>query len=362
MSTPFAKQSQSRNFFLLFCLFLIVLSSGSQFVAIGQSRQLSLADIIIALRSKKADAPEKNKILAEAVKARGITFTLTPEIEKELGSTGAYPDLLTAIRERSTLVKVEPVAQPKVEPLLIASTSAKPVPAPPNFDYYWNRAKSFIEKGEMEPALADLDRAIDLRPGDAASRAARGSLLLKQAKYEAAIIDLDTSIKVEPSSAVYADRGNANEKLGRSDAAIADYQKATVLDPQNAAAKSSLDRLVAEKEKAAAKPAIESAKAEPVSRQVTGPVQMGALNIFASKLATPVFTESDRRLGFQGKVTVYISLDETGNVVSIEAKTGPKNLRVLAEDAIKRSKFNPIMVEGKPVKAEGTITFNFIAK
>lgn len=107
---------------------------------------------------------------------------------------------------------------------------------------------------------------------------------------------------------------------------------------------------------------VEPVKADPLPPQVTGPVQIGALNIFASRLATPIFSEADRRLGFQGKVTVYISLDETGKVVSLEARTGPKNLRVLAEDAIKRSKFNPITVEGKPVKAEGTITFNFIAK
>mgnify|MGYP003461545489 CR=1 FL=1 len=76
----------------------------------------------------------------------------------------------------------------------------------------------------------------------------------------------------------------------------------------------------------------------------------------------PEFSELDRKLGCQGKVIVQISLDETGKVTSVEANSGAKNLRGLAVDAVKKSKFNPVLVDGKPVKAEGTITFNFVAK
>src|SRR5690348_816466 len=65
--------------------------------AAGQAVQLSLADILIALRSKKVTMPERNKILTEAVLQRGITFSLTPEIEKELEATGADKDLIDSI-------------------------------------------------------------------------------------------------------------------------------------------------------------------------------------------------------------------------------------------------------------------------
>jgi len=67
--------------------------------------QLSLADIIIGLRSKKVELPDRNKILTEAVLSRGITFSLTPEIEKELEATGADQALVNAIRKKSTIVK-----------------------------------------------------------------------------------------------------------------------------------------------------------------------------------------------------------------------------------------------------------------
>ncbi len=360
MSLIFTHRRSRLTLITLTFFILTILSSGSLFETVGQSKQLSLADIIIALRSKKAEAPEKNKILSEAVKARGITFSLTPEIEKELRGTGAYPELLSAIREKAPVIK-EPVEK-KPDAEQVAAVMPKPSPAPPNFDFYWGRASSAIKMGDIDAALPDLHRAIELRPGDAPSRLARGNALLKQEKYEAAIIDLDSSIKIEPNAPAYLGRAMANEKLGRVDAAIADYQNAAELDPQNEAAKSSFSRLVAEKEKALVKPYVEPEKTTPVTQQDTGPVQIGALNVFASRLATPVYSESDRRLGFQGKVTVQILLDETGKVISAEAKTGPKNLRGLAEDAVKRSRFNPILVEGRPVKAEGSITYNFIAK
>src|ERR1700755_1932496 len=86
---------------LLIVLAVLTLLAVATFPVPAQApSQLSLADILIALRSKKADIGEKNKILADAVKQRGITFSLTPEIEKELDGTGAANDLIAAIREK----------------------------------------------------------------------------------------------------------------------------------------------------------------------------------------------------------------------------------------------------------------------
>ena len=66
----------------------------------AQTPQLSLADLLIGLRSKKVTLEERNKILAEAVRQRGITFALTGEIEKELSTTGAGKELISAIRQK----------------------------------------------------------------------------------------------------------------------------------------------------------------------------------------------------------------------------------------------------------------------
>src|SRR5688572_6473678 len=81
-------------------------------VSLAQSRQLSLADILVALRSPKVTLVERNRILSDAVKERGVTFTLSAQLEKELAATGASPELIAAIRE---------VTKPKVEPTPVAT-------------------------------------------------------------------------------------------------------------------------------------------------------------------------------------------------------------------------------------------------
>src|SRR4051794_7500907 len=80
---------------------LLMIACASVLKVPAQSHALSLADVLVALRSKKADAPEKNRILADAVKQRGVTFSLSADIEKELASTGAASDLIAAIREKA---------------------------------------------------------------------------------------------------------------------------------------------------------------------------------------------------------------------------------------------------------------------
>src|SRR5688500_6917100 len=92
---------------LLACLFAAALTFGA--VVKAQTPQLSLADLLIGLRSKKVSLQERNTILTEAVRQRGVTFTMTPEIEKELETTGASPTLVEAIRLKTAVaVKVPP--------------------------------------------------------------------------------------------------------------------------------------------------------------------------------------------------------------------------------------------------------------
>src|SRR5439155_9424865 len=89
------RNSKTRMFAAAAIAVMICVFSVSTF---AQQSQLSLADFLIGLRSKKVTLEERNKILTEAAKVRGVTFALTPEIEKELENTGADKNLITAIR------------------------------------------------------------------------------------------------------------------------------------------------------------------------------------------------------------------------------------------------------------------------
>jgi hypothetical protein len=64
------------------------------------TQPLTLSDIFTALRTE-APLTTKNKLLTQGVEARGITFVLTPEIEKELRKAGANNALIEAIRKKS---------------------------------------------------------------------------------------------------------------------------------------------------------------------------------------------------------------------------------------------------------------------
>lgn len=344
----------------------VVLVLGAFVESNAQTRQLSLADILIALRSKKAVIEEKNRILADAVKDRGITFTLTPEIEKELATTGAYPILIDAIR-----VKTSAPAAVEVKPVEPKSPDIKPSapPAQPTFESYRQSAAQHLEKGAADLAIADLAKAIELKPNDVYARIDRAKALIGQEKYEAAMPDLDKAIEIEPRSVWLELRGQVNEKLSRKDAALADYKRAIELDAANQNAANSMKRIEAEVQKP------ETAKVVPVKTEPapivvksqtsapevsSGPPDVGPLNLFASRLAPPNYSLLSRQMGLQGRVLVQVTLDENGKVLSAQATTGPKPLQNAAEDAVKKSKFNPVIVEGSPAKVTGYIVFNFV--
>ena len=65
-------------------------------------------------------------------------------------------------------------------------------------------------------------------------------------------------------------------------------------------------------------------------------------------------------MNIKGKVTVQVTLDEEGKVISAKATNGHSLLRAVSEEAVRNSKFKPALVGNRPVKATGFITYNFI--
>jgi len=55
-------------------------------------------------------------------------------------------------------------------------------------------------------------------------------------------------------------------------------------------------------------------------------------------------------------------VDEEGKVLEAKATTGPKSLRDSAEDAARRTKFKPVLLNGQPIKASGFINYNFVGQ
>jgi TonB family protein len=352
------------SFFLLTPLFL----SLTLFSQIGnaQQTQLSLVDIVAALRSKKVTLAERNQLLTEGVKQRGITFALNPDLEKELRIAGADDLLVAAIREKSPVIKVSATPQPKVEAVPVST------PKQPDAAFYQNRANANFVMGEYDTAIADYNKAVELNSKDSTIFFSRALAHYNNKSFNLAIADFDKVVELDPKEAMaYFKRGAALEKVGNFDKALTDYKKAVELDTDNEPAKTAMQRLQASMPKPVpttpTKEVVQN-KEVPQNKETTTtsnlnePANFGALNRFAARLAIPVYPAIERQRNTEGLVTVEITLDEEGKVTFAKATSGPKGLRQSAEDAVRKSKFNPIIVGDKAVKAIGFINFNFKSK
>jgi TonB family protein len=320
--------------------------------------QLSLADILIALRSKKVTLTERNQILTSAVAERGITFSLTPEIEKELQSTGADKILIDAIRQKS-LAAVAALVPPKPVPTVAATPL--PTPTPLDAGFYKKRGSSYVAKGEFDLAVVDLDKVIEMKGDDASTYLNRGIAYSAKNRPDLAIGDFSKAVELDPmNSAAYFNRGSSYEKSGNIQKAIGDYQKVLDLDTNNEAAKTNLHKLQAVQTKPEPKPVVPD-NPPPAGPAANTPetVNVGQINN-AVRLAMPVYPAMARQMNIQGKVMVQVTLDEEGKIVSVKATSGPSALRAVSEDAARKSKFNVVRVNDKAVKATGYVVFNFV--
>ncbi|HEX8250145.1 MAG TPA: energy transducer TonB, partial [Pyrinomonadaceae bacterium] len=89
-------------------------------------------------------------------------------------------------------------------------------------------------------------------------------------------------------------------------------------------------------------------------------VNAGMLNSRAVSLPKPAYPPTARQMNASGRVTVQVTIDEEGNVLSAKAINGHALLRNPAEAAARQSKFNPVRVGGQAVRATGVILYNFI--
>jgi tetratricopeptide (TPR) repeat protein len=333
---------------------------------LAQARQLSLADVIIALRSKKASVDEKNAILTAAVNERGITFELTPEIERELRGTGASDALISSIKTRGSVGT--PVQMPRPAPSNVASTRPE---VSPGASFYRERAKLSMAADDLNSSASDLATAIEMEPSDGTAHRLRGDLYVKLNDSKGAIESYTRAIEIaSDSAALLSARAAVYLTNNKTTEALADYMRAAELDPTDQAVRSAIDRIKSsqakerEAQRAAATPAASVPppaieKASEPSSNVIRHNYVGSLAIFASKLVMPVYTLHDKRMGIAGKVTVSVTLDEKGKVTAAKATDGPRQLWIAAENAVRQSKFNPVEIDGKLSTVSGIIVFNF---
>ena len=92
-------------------------------------------------------------------------------------------------------------------------------------------------------------------------------------------------------------------------------------------------------------------------------VNGGILNGKALVLMTPAYPTMSASHP-SGTVQVQVLIDENGHVLTATALKGkmPIEFDRAAENAARQSRFTPTFLEGKPVKVNGMIIYNFVAR
>ena len=102
---------------------------------------------------------------------------------------------------------------------------------------YNNRGNAKSNMGDYEGAIADYDRAIEISPQYTMAYSNRGITKRKMGDYKGAIADYDRAIEISPQYTIaYSNRGVAKSNMGDYEGAIADYDRAIEISPQYAAA------------------------------------------------------------------------------------------------------------------------------
>ena len=93
-------------------------------------------------------------------------------------------------------------------------------------------------------------------------------------------------------------------------------------------------------------------------KQING----GVLNGKAINLPLPEYPAIARQANASGNVTVEVTVDEGGNVISAEAVSGHPLLRAAAVNAARQAKLSPTKLSGQSIKVTGTLVYNFVAQ
>ena len=102
---------------------------------------------------------------------------------------------------------------------------------------YFLQGVAKVMLGDHDGAIADYDQAIELNPNYAEACFSRGVAKFVQRDYRGAIADFDRGIELKPDYVVaYYNRGGAKSALGDEQGAKEDYDRAIELDPDNTVA------------------------------------------------------------------------------------------------------------------------------
>ncbi len=100
---------------------------------------------------------------------------------------------------------------------------------------YNNRGVGYLDKRQLDDAVADFSQALRADPNYVPALLDRAVAYLHKGQGDLAIADYTQALHLDPKNAdAYYNRGLVNQNMGRDDDAIADYTQSIRLNPGNA--------------------------------------------------------------------------------------------------------------------------------
>jgi TonB family protein len=98
---------------------------------------------------------------------------------------------------------------------------------------------------------------------------------------------------------------------------------------------------------------------EPIFSKPRASARSTIVNGKAKTLPQPVYPQKAMEAGAEGSITVYVTIDDKGDVIEAHALGGHPFLQDAAVAAAKQAKFEPAQVDGQPALVTASITYRF---
>lgn len=172
-----------------------------------------------------------------------------------------------------------------------------------NTDALRVRGYAYHRSQKYDLALTDYGNAIEIVPKDPRNYYFRSIVYIEKKLFEKALADISEAIRLKPDDDEYYDkRADIYLKLGKIDLAATDEQKAL--------------ELISAKNGKTPTPAPSKTPNNPDS---TKTISGGVLNEKATNLVKPTYPASAKAVRASGQVSVQVTLDEKGDVISASA-------------------------------------------
>jgi tetratricopeptide (TPR) repeat protein len=99
-----------------------------------------------------------------------------------------------------------------------------------NVEYYAERAVAYLNSGQFDLSLFDMNRCVEFEPNNSYRYSCRAFLKAKMGDPDGAIIDYEIAVKLDPEDAIaYNNLGLAQEQKGYRDKAARSFERSNQL-------------------------------------------------------------------------------------------------------------------------------------